>query len=90
MLFYDMIGGMGVVEMTGDSLEILQVNRGYYEVFYGTEAPLSETTPVLHKKVEQPSLNLVLDACHMAKDSNQVQSIQLHLERPDKTFIWVN
>ena len=90
MLFYDMIGGMGVLEMTGDSLEILQVNRGYYEVFYGTEAPLSETTPVLHKKVEQPSLNLILDACHMAKDSNQVQSIQLHLERPDKTFVWVN
>ena len=49
MLFYDMIGGMGVMEMTDDSLEILQVNRGYYEVFYGTEAPLTEITPVLHK-----------------------------------------
>ena len=85
-----MIGGMGVMEMTGDTLEILQVNRGYYEVFYGTDAPLSETTPVLHKKVEQPSLDQILAACHMAKDSNQVQSIQLHLKRPDTTLIWVN
>ena len=90
MLFYDMIGGMGVMEMTGNSLEILQVNRGYYEVFYGTEAPLTETTPVLHKKLQEPSLSLVLAACHNAKDSNQIQSLQLHLERPDASFVWVN
>ena len=90
MLFYDMIGGMGVMEMTGDSLEILQVNRGYYEVFYGTEAPLTEITPVLHKKLSEPTLSPVLASCHKAKDSNQIQSLQLHLERPDASFIWVN
>ena len=56
MLFYDMIGGMGVMEMTGNALEILQVNRGYYEVFYGNEAPLSEITSVLHKKIQEHCL----------------------------------
>lgn len=90
MLFYDMIGGMGVMEMTDDSLEILQVNRGYYEVFYGTEAPLTEITPVLHKKLSEPTLSPVLASCHKAKDSNQIQSLQLHLERPDASFVWVN
>lgn len=90
MLFYDMIGGMGVMEMTGNALEILQVNRGYYEVFYGTEASLTEAPPVLHKKLKEPSLSLVLAACHNAKDSNQIQSLQLHLERSDASFVWVN
>ncbi|MGN1206219.1 MAG: putative bifunctional diguanylate cyclase/phosphodiesterase [Eubacterium sp.] len=90
MLFYDMIGGMGVMEMTGDALEILQVNRGYYEVFYGTEAPLSETTSVLHKKLQEPNLSYILPACIAAKETNQVQSTQLHLQRPDESFIWIN
>lgn len=77
MLFYDMIGGMGVMEMTDDSLEILQVNRGYYEVFYRTEAHLTEITPVLHKKLSEPTLSPVLASCHKAKDSNQFNRFQL-------------
>lgn len=90
MLFYDMIGGMGVVEMTGDSLEILQVNRGYYEVFYGNETPLSEITSVLHKKIQEPTLSELLPSCQKAKETKQIQALQLYLQRPDHSFLWVN
>lgn len=88
-LFYSMIGGMGIYEVTGDYLEAIQVNRGYYEVVYGTAEGLAEETQVINKPIEEPDKSILLKACRTAKDKGNVQQVQLHHRREDNTYVWL-
>lgn len=88
-LFYSMVGGMGIYEMTGDYLEAIQVNRGYYEVVYGTSEGLAEETKVINKPIENPDKDILLQACRAAKEKNRVEQVQLHHRREDGTYVWV-
>lgn len=89
-LFYDMLGGMGVLEMTDDSLEIIQVNKGYYEVIYRSDEGHKEDISVLNKQVEEPERSILMEKCRAAKEQRSVQQVQLHHKREDGTFVWLN
>lgn len=88
-LFYSMVGGMGIYEMTGDTLEAIQVNRGYYEVVYGTSCGLSEEMKVINKPIVDPDRSILIKACRIAKDKGNVQQVQLHHKREDGSFVWL-
>lgn len=89
-LFYDMLGGMGVLEMTDESLEIIQVNRGYYEVIYNSDKGHQEDISVLNKEVVEPERSILMEKCRLAKEKRSVQQVQLHHLREDDTYVWLN
>lgn len=88
-MFYGMIGGMGILEKNGDNLEILQVNRGYYEVIYGSDSDLRREGGVLNKKIVGEDYEKLLGECRAAKENNSIQQIQLHHLREDDTYVWL-
>ncbi len=89
-LFYSMLGGMGVFEMTEDGIEIIQVNKGYYEVLYNRPSFFPEETKMLHRQLQEPEKSLLMEKCLLAKETDMLQQIQLHHERDDGEFVWLN
>lgn len=89
-MFYGMIGGMGIMEMSGDSLEILQVNKGYYEVMYSSDRDLRRGDGVLNKSIVGEDYTALLGQCRASKEKNSIQQLQLHHLREDDTYIWLN
>ena len=91
VLFYSMIGGMGVMEMTEDTLEILQVNRGYYEVLYGVAEDSDRNIRVLNKKIVEPEKSILMEQCKLAREKDCVQQVQLHHLLDEKgNYKWLN
>lgn len=89
-LFYDMIGGMGVFEMTEDRLEIIQVNKGYYEVIYNSDRGYKDDISVLNKEVKEPERSILMEKCNLAKKNGNVQQVQVHHLKEDGTYVWLN
>lgn len=89
-LFYSMIGGMGILELSGDTLEIIQVNRGYYEVMFSSSDPSFYEQEVLSKPIEEPIRSLLLDRCIRSKETDTIQQAQIHFHRKNRTSIWIN
>lgn len=90
MLFYSMIGGLGILEMTGDKLEIIQVNKGYYEVIYGSSGNLTRTTGAINKEIKEPERSVVMEQCKMAKKQGNLQQFQLYHQKEDGAYIWLS
>ena len=90
MIFYSMLGGMGIFEMTDDKLEIIQVNRGYYEVMYGTETAMYEFSKNINKQVKEPEKSVLMEKCQRAKENDEMQHAQIHYQREDGKYIWLN
>lgn len=89
-LFYSMLGGMGIFEMTEDGLEVVQVNRGYYEVIYNRSDVFLGETKVLHKQVEEPERSILMNGCRLSKETDSVQQLQLHHRREDGVYVWLS
>lgn len=88
-LFQNMVGGMGVLEQTEDRLEILRVNQGYYEVMDGF-SDLSRQRPIVNKQIPKVDQKLLLTACQKAKETNEIQKMQMPYVRQDGVRIWIN
>ncbi len=88
-LFYGMLGGMGVFELTDSELEIIQVNKGFYEVIYNTTKELDDEAKVLNKKIEEPDMFVLVEKCRRAMESRQMQQVQIHYRRRDNVYIWL-
>lgn len=90
MLFYSMLGGMGIFEMTEEKLEVIQVNRGYYEVIYGAESELYEFPRHINKQVKEPEKTVLMEKCRVAKETDEMQHAQIYYQREDGKYIWLN
>lgn len=90
LLFHSMLGGMGVFEMTNDYLEVIQVNRGYYETIYGSSENLTDEIQVLNKPIKEPELSVLLKACRAARENGKLQQTQLHHLREDGSYVWLS
>ncbi len=88
-LFYGMLGGMGVFELTDEDLEIIQVNKGFYEAIYNTTEELDDEVKVLNKKMEESDINVLMEKCRLAMESRQMQQVQIHYRRKDNVYIWL-
>lgn len=90
MLFYSMLGGMGIFELKEDSLQIIQANRGYYEVIYGDSDTLQEIPQVMNKPVKEPEKSVLIEKCLTAKETDVMQQAQIYFEKEDGSYIWLN
>lgn len=85
ILFYSMLGGMGILELCENNVELIRVNKGYYEALYGS----SFERKVLNIPFEEPERSLILEQCRIAKDESKVQQFQLHHKLEDDSFVWL-
>lgn len=90
MLFYSMLGGMGIFEMTEDTLEVIQVNKGYYEAIYGDSKKHDTEVSVLNKLVVEPERSILMEKCRLSKENDRVEQVQLYHKREDGTYVWLN
>lgn len=90
MLFYSMLGGMGILEMTENGLEIIQVNKGYYEAIYRSADNMTKEINVMNKRVKEPECSILMEKCRLSKEKDCVQQTQLHYEREDGVYVWLN
>lgn len=87
VLFYSMIGGMGLLEVNGDDVEILRVNNGYYETVYNS---LPRERNLVNLPFEEPERSFMLEQCRLAKEEAKVQQFQLHHKRKDGVYVWLS
>ncbi len=90
MIFYSMLGGMGMLEMTEDNLEIIQANRGYYEVIYGNEKDFSGFSKTMNRQLRESDKAVLMEKCIAAKDTDEMQYAQIHFLREDGKYIWLS
>ena len=86
VLFYSMLGGMGILEVCEDNAELIRVNKGFYEALYRT--PNFERK-ILNVPFEEPERSVILEQCRKAKEDAKVQQFQLHHKLDDNSFVWL-
>jgi diguanylate cyclase (GGDEF)-like protein/PAS domain S-box-containing protein len=72
-LFNGMIGGMGLYELSGDTLEIRRVNDGYYELFGCTPQQVFDVSREALSGVHPDDRRTLLDTCRKAVQSGRVE-----------------
>ena len=91
ILFYSMLGGMGIFEMKESRLEIVQVNKGYYEVMNASEKSGQDEKRTINQLIEtQEEHDILLRKCVEAQEKDEMQQIQIHHKRQDDTYVWLN
>lgn len=87
VLFYSMLGGMGLFEVSGDNVELVRVNKGYYEVVYGS---IDKEEMVLNVPAIEPEKSILLENCQTAKKDRRIHRFQLNHRRKDGVFVWLS
>ncbi len=86
ILFYSMLGGMGLLEVSGNNVELLRVNKGFYEVLYGST---SFERKIVNTPLNAQEQELILEQCFIAKEQAKIQQFQFHHELDDGSFVWL-
>ncbi len=86
VLFYSMLGGMGLLEVCESNVELLRANKGYYEALYGCA---NYERKILNIPLEDPERSLILEQCRIAQEDAKVQQFQLHHKLDDGNFVWL-
>lgn len=87
ILFYSMLGGIGLLEVADDNVEIIRVNNGYYEAVYNT---IPKERNILNVPFEEPERSLIMEQCRIAKEESKLQQFQIRHKRPDGTYVWLS
>jgi len=87
LLFYSMLGGMGLLEVCGDNVEIIRVNNGYYESVYNC-TPREHR--VLNVPFAEPERSYILEQCQLAKEEGRMQQFQIHHKLENDTYVWLS
>lgn len=87
VLFHSMLGGMGLLEVSEDNVEIIRVNKGYYESVYQSHP---KDLNILNKPFEEPERSIILEQCTIAKNSNRIQKFHIHHKRNDGVYVWLS
>ena len=81
------LGGFGIYEFSGNSLEAIRVNHTYYELMgYPDSAAFSEHSLNIVKQVYAPDTKKLLNACRMAISSGKVQKLSARRYKYDGTL----
>ncbi len=89
-LFNGMIGGMGIYELSGDTLEIRRVNDGYYELFGCTPQQVFASAREALTAVHPDDRKGFLDACRTAIRSGRVERyVCRHIHYRDGREMWL-
>lgn len=87
ILFHSMLGGMGLLELTEDNVELIRANSGYYEALYNYVPKNRNSLNIPFRAAER---DIISEQCRIAKEESTVQQFQLHHRREDGVYVWLN
>lgn len=87
ILFHSMLGGMGLLELTEDNVELIRANSGYYEALYNYVPKNRHSLNIPFRASER---DIISEHCRIAKEESTVQQFQLHHRREDGVYVWLN
>jgi diguanylate cyclase (GGDEF)-like protein len=90
LLFNGMIGAIGLFEKTGDQLETVRVNQGYFELMGTTPQSLLHREQNPLEKLEPKERQALLNACDRAAVTHAVEQAQLHCPHADGHIMWLD
>lgn len=88
-LFYNMIGGMAIAEMTDDRIEIIQANKGYCEVVYGIDEAETDNIVMINRPIYEGGRKIILEKCILAKETGSIQQAQMLYKRKSGVSVWL-
>ncbi len=87
LLFYSMLGGMGLLEVCENNVELIRANKGFYEALYGSSAYEHR---ILNLPIEEPERSLLLEQCRLASEDVKIPQFQLHHKLEDGSHVWLS
>lgn len=89
ILFYSMLGGMGLLEVCNGNVELIRVNKSYYDTLYdGSSFDMEKK--ILNIPFEEPERGLFLEQCRIAKEESKLCQFQLHQRLWNDTSVWLS
>lgn len=90
LLFDGMIDSMSIYELNGDCLEILRVNRGYYDIMGNSPQTLFQNTKDVFTYILEEDRQPVLEACRRSEISGQIEPIVIRKYHKNGNLIWLD
>lgn len=88
-LFNSVIGGIGLYELTGDKLEAIRVNDGYFDILgYNPQTLYKDASNVIDM-VYEADRKFVLEACRYASSGQSAAELAIRRYRCDGTLVWL-
>ena len=89
-IFQNMVGGLGIYEMVGDRLEIMRVNKGYYDMLKPGSMGMVAQERLVSKYMQQEDYAMLLEKCAEAEQLKDTVQTQIRRQRYDGETIWLD
>lgn len=89
-LFNGIVDGMGIYELTENSLEVVRVSDGYYSLMGYTQEYLDNNALQAFSMVEESDQKAIYQKCMLARDTNEVQDVTVQLNIKALSAKWLN
>ena len=89
-LINSVIGGLGVYEFTGTSLDVIRVNDVYYDVLGYDPLATGNSSSNLFDNLFEEDRAAVFEACKTAIATGKVSSADIRRYRYDGSIVWLN
>ncbi|MEG2440928.1 MAG: EAL domain-containing protein [Acetivibrio sp.] len=86
LIFNEMLGGMGIYELSGHTLEIVRANTGYFEIMKDT----MEISKNVLEHVHEEDRELLLRKCYKAQETQKVEEVVVRRRLTQGELIWLN
>lgn len=90
-VFQNMVGGLGIYELMNDRIEILRVNKGYYEIMKpDNTVNLTAEERLLSRFMPPEDYKTLLAKCLEAEQTRDTVQIQARRKRYDGSMVWLD
>lgn len=89
-IFQNMSGGFGIYELVGDRLEIVRVNKGYYEIMKTQNIGMTAEKRLVENYMAKDDYEVLLEKCLEAENIRDTVQTQIKRVRYDGEVIWLD
>ncbi len=89
-IFQNMSGGLGIYELVGDRLEVVRVNKGYYEMMKAGNIGMTTEKRLVEKYMAQEDYQSLVSKCLEAEATKDTVQTQIKRVRYDGESVWLD
>lgn len=89
-VFQNMLGGLSLYELVDDEMEIVRVNKGYYEMMKINGVGMAAEERMIRKYMEEEDYRELLERCVEAEETGDTVHAQFKRKRYDGETIWLD
>lgn len=89
-VFQNMLGGLSIYERVDDRMEVVRVNKGYYEMMKADNIGMVAEERLIGKYMEEKDYRELLEKCAEAEKTSDTVHAQIRRRRYDGEEIWLD